>query len=134
VQEFCNRFVAFILMGNTDAHLKNWALLYPDARQPQLAPLYDPVCVSALFESVPPTDYAVNRAIDKTLRAFTWDDFAALLKQAGLLRPSNVLRKCKILVAQAKADWPALLKDAPPAVQRSVKERLAGSVSLAALK
>jgi serine/threonine-protein kinase HipA len=134
VQEFCNRFVAFILMGNTDAHLKNWALLYPNARQPQLAPLYDPVCVSALFEAVPPTDYAINRAIDKTLRAFTWDDFAALLKQAGLLRPSNVLRKCKILVAQAKADWPALLKDAPPAVQRSVNERLAGGVSLASLQ
>jgi serine/threonine-protein kinase HipA len=134
VQEFCNRFVAFILMGNTDAHLKNWALLYPHARQPQLAPLYDPVCVSALFEAVPPTDYAVNRAIDKTLRAFTWDDLAALLKQAGLLRPSNVLRKCKILAAQAKADWPALMSDAPQAVQRSVKERLAGGASLASSK
>ena len=54
--------------------------------------------------------------------------------KAGLLRPSNVLRKCKALVGQAQADWPALLKDAPPAVQRSVKERLAGGVSLASLK
>lgn len=134
VQEFCNRFVAFILMGNTDAHLKNWALMYPEGRQPQLAPLYDPVCVSAFFEDVPASDYAVNRAIDKTLRAFTWDDFSALLKQAGLLRPGNVLRKCKALVGQAQADWPALLKDAPPSVQRSVKERLAGGVSLAFLK
>jgi serine/threonine-protein kinase HipA len=134
VQEFCGRFVAFILMGNTDAHLKNWALLYPGGRQPQLAPLYDPVCVSAFFEDVPASEYAVNRAIDKTLRAFTWDDLQAMLKQAGLLRPGNVLRKCKELVLQAQADWPALLKDAPPAVRRSVKERLAGGVSLSQLK
>ena len=36
VQEFVNRIVAFILMGNTDAHLKNWALSYPDGVHPQL--------------------------------------------------------------------------------------------------
>ncbi len=53
-REFLGRFVAFILMGNTDAHLKNWALLYPDGVEPQLAPLYDPVCVSAFFAGMPP--------------------------------------------------------------------------------
>ncbi len=134
VLEFGRRFVAFILMGNTDAHLKNWALTYPDARQPQLAPLYDPVCVSAFFEEVPESAYAINRAIDKTLRAFTWDDLSALLKQAGLLRHSAILRKCKDMVRVAQSDWPVLLKDAPPAVRRSVLERLKGGVSLSQLK
>jgi serine/threonine-protein kinase HipA len=134
VLEFARRFTAFILMGNTDAHLKNWALIYPDARRPQLAPLYDPVCVSAFFEDVPTSAYAINRAIDKTLRAFTWEDFSALLKQAGLLRQSQILRKCKELVSLAQADWPALLKDAPPAVRRSVQERLKGGVSLSQFK
>lgn len=57
VQEFVRRFVAFILMGNTDAHLKNWALLYPDGVTPQLSPLYDPVCVTALFAEAAPNDY-----------------------------------------------------------------------------
>lgn len=130
VLEFARRFTAFILMGNTDAHLKNWALIYRDSRQPQLAPLYDPVCVSAFFEEVPPSAYAINRAIDKTLRAFTWDDFSALLKQAGLLRHSQILRKCKELVKAAQSDWPMLLKDAPPAVRRCVEERLNGGVGL----
>jgi serine/threonine-protein kinase HipA len=30
-----------IIVGNTDAHLKNWALLYRDGRTPSLAPVYD---------------------------------------------------------------------------------------------
>ncbi|KQP36289.1 type II toxin-antitoxin system HipA family toxin [Pseudorhodoferax sp. Leaf274] len=131
VREFMARFVAFILLGNTDAHLKNWALLYPDARQPVLAPLYDPVCVSALFADVGPHDYAVNRAIDTRLRAFGWDQLEAMLKAARLLRVPNLLRIARQLVRQAQADWPALLREAPPAVHGAVTERLAGGVALA---
>jgi len=130
VQELVNRFVAFILMGNTDAHLKNWALRYPDGINPELAPLYDPVCVTALFEDVPLSDYGVNRAIDQSLRAFTWDDLASLLRQAQLPRVSRVLQVAKAVVAQAKTSWPELLKSAPETVQRAVFERLAGGVAL----
>jgi serine/threonine-protein kinase HipA len=130
VQELVNRFVAFILMGNTDAHLKNWALRYPDGVNPELAPLYDPVCVTALFEDVPLSDYGVNRAIDQSLRAFTWDDLASLLRQAQLPRVSRVLQVAKAVVAQAKTSWPELLKSAPETVQRAVSERLAGGVAL----
>eukprot|EP01032_Pedospumella_encystans_P033176 gene33176-37484_t len=72
VREFVRRIVAFILLGNSDAHLKNWALRYPDGVAPVLAPLYDPVCVAAFFEQVPGGDYAVNRAIDAKLRGFGW--------------------------------------------------------------
>ena len=130
VQELVNRFVAFILMGNTDAHLKNWALRYPDGINPELAPLYDPVCVTALFEDVSLSDYGVNRAIDQSLRAFTWDDLASLLRQAQLPRVSRVLQVAKAVVAQAKTSWPELLKSAPETVQRAVFERLAGGVAL----
>jgi serine/threonine-protein kinase HipA len=111
--------------------LKNWALVYPDARSPVLSPLYDPVCVTALFESVEPEDYGVNRAIDRTLRAFTWGELEALLKKAGLNRIPNHLRLAKELVRQAKADWPRLLAEAPPSVARAVTERLEGGVALA---
>jgi len=131
VQEFVRRFVAFVLMGNVDAHLKNWALIYPDGRAPQLAPLYDPVCVTALFESVPPTDYAINRAIDATLRAFDIHQLEALLKIAGLQRVSRLLSIAKQTVKLAQADWPSVLKNAPPSVLRAVTERLDGGVALA---
>jgi serine/threonine-protein kinase HipA len=131
VQEFVKRFVAFILMGNVDAHLKNWALIYPDGSTPKLAPLYDPVCVTALFESVSPADYAINRAIDATLRAFDFHQLEALLKAAGLLRASRLVSIAKQMVKLAQADWPAVLENAPLSVKRAVTERLRGGVVLA---
>jgi serine/threonine-protein kinase HipA len=131
VQEFVKRFVAFILMGNVDAHLKNWALIYPDGITSRLAPLYDPVCVTALFESVPPLDYAINRAIDATLRAFDIHQLEALLKAANLQRVSRLVSIAKQTVKLAQADWPAVLVNAPPSVSRAVTERLVGGVALA---
>ena len=131
VPEFVNRLVAFILMGNTDAHLKNWALRYPDGRHPELAPLYDPVCVTAFFQDVPVSDYGINRAIDAKVRTFTWNDLDALLLQAQVPRRSRLLRVAKGLVQQAKADWPELLKAAPDNVRLAVSARLKGGVELA---
>jgi serine/threonine-protein kinase HipA len=131
VRECVRRIVAFILLGNSDAHLKNWALRYPDGLAPRLAPLYDPVCVTAFFEGVAPTDYAVNRAIDAKLAAFDWPALGALLRSAGLLRSARLVAIARETVRQAQADWPALLRDAPPGVERSVLSRLEGGVALA---
>lgn len=39
--EFLRRLVFSVLIGNGDMHLKNWSLIYPDARTPQLSPAYD---------------------------------------------------------------------------------------------
>lgn len=105
--------------------------MYPDGMTPQLAPLYDPVCVTALLESVPPTDYAINRAIDNTLRSFDFNQFEALLKTAGLQRVSRLVSIAKQTVKLTQADWPALLKNAPPSVKSAVTERLGGGVALA---
>lgn len=88
--------------------------------------------MSALFESVPLTDYAVNRAIDAKLKAFGWDDMEALCRSAGLLRPTRYVALARRLLRQAQADWPRLLKDAPPTVRASVLERLNGGVALTA--
>jgi serine/threonine-protein kinase HipA len=108
-------------------------LRYPDGVHPELAPLYDPVCVTAFFEGVSEQDYAINRAIDKTVRAFTWDDLDALLEKAKVTRRSRALQLAKRVAAKAVADWPALLKGAPENMQRAISERLAGGVALATL-
>lgn len=131
VQEFIRRFIAFILMGNTDAHLKNWALIYRDGMHPELAPLYDPVCVTAFFAAVKKEDYMVNRAIDATVRAFSWNDLDSLLRQARIQRRSRLLQVARTTVRQAQADWPILLKNAPQSVREAVMERLNGGVGIA---
>lgn len=130
-REFLARTIAAILMGNTDAHLKNWALIYPNGRQPRLAPVYDCVCVAAFFPGSPPQQYAVNKAIDTAMRALTWDDVEALVKSAGLLRASRHVALLKDVVRRAQAEWPALLADAPAAMRQAVEERLRGGVKLA---
>lgn len=130
VQEFVNRFVVFILMGNTDAHLKNWALTYPDGIQPVLAPVYDPVCITAFFDSVPTSDYGVNRAIDKKLKAFSWDDMAVLLKMAQVPRASRLVQVARNTVNRAQTEWPRLLEAAPDSMRTVVNERLKGGVAL----
>jgi len=41
LSEFVRRLVLNAAIGNNDMHLKNWSLIYPDGRTPQLAPAYD---------------------------------------------------------------------------------------------
>lgn len=129
-QEFIRRFVAFILMGNTDTHLKNWAMMYPDGVEPVLAPVYDPVCVTAFFSTVPPADYAVNRAIDARLKAFSWDDMATLLKLAQVPRASRLLQLARAMVQTAQREWPHVLDIAPASMRAVVQERLKGGLAL----
>lgn len=50
VCEFVRRLVFCTLIGNGDAHLKNWAVIYPDRRTPALAPAYDLVSTVALLD------------------------------------------------------------------------------------
>src|SRR5690606_25675214 len=116
--------------GNTDAHLKNWAVRYPDAAEPVLAPLYDPVCVTALFDRVGPADYAVNRAIDARLRTFDWADLARLLKLAQVPRAARLLQVAKATVHAAQDCWPAILQTAPDAMRTAILERLHRGVAL----
>jgi serine/threonine-protein kinase HipA len=40
-ESYIERLVAMLIMGNIDAHLKNWGLIYSDGRTPSLAPIYD---------------------------------------------------------------------------------------------
>jgi serine/threonine-protein kinase HipA len=130
VRELLLRFVAFVLMGNTDAHMKNWALLYPDGVRPVLAPLYDPVCVAAWFDELPAAEYALNRKIDRELCALGWSDLDDLLSRAQIARKSRLISLAKDKVRQAQREWPALLADAPSNVRRMVHDRLTGGVAL----
>jgi serine/threonine-protein kinase HipA len=130
VRELLLRLVAFVLMGNTDAHMKNWALLYPNGVAPVLAPLYDPVCVAAWFDELPAAEYALNRKIDAELCALTWSDLDELLQRAQIARKGRLIAQAKDVARRAQREWPALLADAPANVRRMVSARLAGGVAL----
>jgi serine/threonine-protein kinase HipA len=52
VLEFVRRLVFNAAIGNADMHLKNWTLLYPDGRTPQLSPAYDLVSTIPYIDDV----------------------------------------------------------------------------------
>lgn len=126
--EFVKRFVAFILMGNTDAHLKNWAVVYPDGIHFRLSPAYDPVSVSSFFNSVPKTHYALNREIDRKMTAFSWDDMDRLLSEAKVTRKARLMKIARDTVKKAKEVWPPILIKSPQSVSACITARLHGGV------
>lgn len=135
VQEFLNRFVVFVLMGNVDAHLKNWALIYRDGTSPQLSPLYDPLCVTSYFDPKDPNKYGHNRKIDELVSVFTWDDLRELIRVAGIRRGEILVRKVKDTIKLAAKKWPTLMEDDffPDSMRLEIMERLSGKVKLSQL-
>lgn len=109
VREFFMRQAVNTLLGNSDAHLKNFSLLYADQLHPQLTPAYDIVCVSALPGF---TTYGTNLAIDRAQRAQTLEEYKAMARGAGVAE-RIATAAVKSAVATAKETWPKLLKDLP---------------------
>ncbi len=62
LMEYLRRMLFLLLCGNTDAHLKNWSLVYPDGRAARLSPVYDFVCVR---QYLPENELALPLAKEK---------------------------------------------------------------------
>lgn len=122
--EVFRRWTAYALMGNTDAHAKNWGFVYPDGRAARLAPAYDLVCVAAYFDDHAPTELGINRTMDKSLRAWNEDTAEALAKSAGLLQFNRARRIVRDTRKAALSAWPKLLEQAPSRVRDTVVGRL----------
>jgi serine/threonine-protein kinase HipA len=75
--EFVNRVVFSIVSGNTDMHLKNWSLVYPDRRSARLAPAYDLVFVR---QYLPNDELALPLAKERDPLRIGWEHFARLEK------------------------------------------------------
>jgi serine/threonine-protein kinase HipA len=110
------------LLGNSDAHLKNFSVLYRDGINPALSPAYDIVCVSALpgFRG-----FATNVAIDKMQRAETLDTYSEVAKLADV--PHGIATAAvRQTVARAKELWPKALQemDMPDPVRVEILDRL----------
>ncbi|EYF02118.1 type II toxin-antitoxin system HipA family toxin [Chondromyces apiculatus] len=73
--EFMRRVVFTILSGNGDAHLKNWALVYPDRRTARLSPTYDLVFVRCYL---PADKLAFPLAKEQDPQRIGWDHLARI--------------------------------------------------------
>lgn len=122
VRQFFIRQTVNTLVGNSDAHLKNFSVLYNNGISPELSPAYDIVCVSALpgFRG-----FGTNVAIDKLQRQETLATYAVIAKQAGI---SERIAKAAVIqtVSRAKDLWPNALQnmEVPDAVRLEILSRL----------
>jgi serine/threonine-protein kinase HipA len=85
LKEMARRLAFNVFIGNGDAHIKNWSLIYDNhdnPPRPRLAPAYD--LVSTVAYTSHDTSVALNMAGVKRFDAITLDTFASLFARIGL--------------------------------------------------
>ena len=110
MQQMARRLLVNILLGNGDAHLKNWSLIYPDQITAELAPAYDIVYTQVYIPGE--TRISLNLAGNKDWYAMNMGHFEASAKSVGVpwraIKPhlDDVMEKARNL-------WPNYLQSAP---------------------
>ena len=122
VAEFVRRLVFSVVIGNTDMHLKNWSLLYPDRRRPVLSPGYDFV---ATLPYIPNDALALSFGGSRSLAEITPDQMRSFADKARI--PASPLWKIAVETAQkSAAGWKSLEqadllpKDLRSSIQRQI--------------
>ncbi len=98
---FLARVIFDVLVGNGDAHLKNWSFLYHDGRSPSLAPVYD--VVPTILFGVPPT-LALRFAGGVAFRAVDLARVRQFAVKVGA-DPDELVRVAQETVARATATF-----------------------------
>ncbi|WP_299296769.1 type II toxin-antitoxin system HipA family toxin [uncultured Erythrobacter sp.] len=86
IAEFIRRLTYSVLIGNGDMHLKNWSLIYPDGRNPLLAPAYDLLSTVAY---IPEDDSALKFHSSRNWGSFTFQELETIADRAKL--PSRLV-------------------------------------------
>jgi serine/threonine-protein kinase HipA len=107
--DFVRRLTAMIIVGNTDAHLKNWALRYTDGRTPTLAPVYDFHSLTIYSQyRWQPLSLSING--QKAPGSITVDDFRGMAERIGE-DPEATARVVRETVERMRAAWVGELLD-----------------------
>ncbi|MDE2573456.1 MAG: type II toxin-antitoxin system HipA family toxin [bacterium] len=103
-REFVRRLVFSVGIGNADMHLKNWSVIYPDGKTPQLAPAYD--YVSTIIY-IPSDKLALTIARTKEWEQVSGDLLERFARRARVPR-GVVLSAAHEMVERMRAEWPHL--------------------------
>jgi len=109
LREFIRRLVFTVLSGNSDAHLKNWSLIYRDGRTARLSPAYDQLATVAYPGFGDTLALPFAGSLDFT--AVSLDGFRRLAAALRLNEPIEGWVRDD--VARIMAVWEALRRDQP---------------------
>lgn len=118
ITEYARRLVFNVLIGNGDAHLKNWSLIYPDRRTPQLSPAYDLV---GTIPYIPGDRLALSLGDTKEFAQVDLERFRRFAEKAGL--PVRlVLQTVRETAAKVRDLWPTHepLRALPERIRESI--------------
>lgn len=110
VREMSRRLVLNLLIGNGDAHVKNWSLLYKNPLRPQLSPAYDLVPTIAYTEK--DETLALNMGGVRKYQDITIDTFAGFLKRVGIfdIQRDDVLVAIRETAEVALSRWESIFQ------------------------
>lgn len=106
--EIVRRITVNILLGNGDAHLKNWALIYRDQTLPSMAPAYDIVPTALLAGD---TRMALALHGSKDMASITPEKLRRTEKWIG--QEGRLSQEMSATVERAFEAWPKMIKDMP---------------------
>lgn len=116
--EFMRRLVVNILIGNGDAHLKNWSVIYSDKVTPQLSPAYDLV---STIHYVQNDSLALNLGGERRFESIDESHFKRIARRIDA-PPKFVLDIVKETVTAAQKEWPGIIREV--GLPENIRERL----------
>ena len=113
-----------IAMGNGDAHLKNWSLIYLDGRTPTLSPAYD--LVSTFTYISKKETLALNLGGSKDFDSVSLETFRRMARKIGLESDRLIDETVRQTVDALQTSWSKLEADLPVRsdVTRAIRNRL----------
>ena len=121
--EFVRRLAFNVVIGNGDAHLKNWSLIYVNPRIPRLSPAYDLVSTAIYRPKHLPEDLGLKFGGSRRLDTVTIATFASL--QAKLsVTGVRLDDEARAMAASVRACWPEVASAAP------TRGNIAGQIGL----
>lgn len=125
VKEFVRRLAFNILIGNGDAHLKNWSLIYLNPRIPTLSPAYDIVSTTFYEQSADDSNLALKLGGHKRPEKVSLYRFRRIRERLGLGVDLEGL--AQEVVEKTNREWSNVANtlDSNPALQESIDKTIA---------
>jgi serine/threonine-protein kinase HipA len=120
VGDVITRIVFNVLIGNGDAHLKNWAVLYPDGITPVLSPIYD-VLPTVLF--IPSDDMGLKLADSKAFEDVSVESFDGIGRRTAF-GVDNARACAREAVERILENWDSLGEILPSSSFKNLANRL----------